>query len=102
MDRSNNEAPKKRWDWLPAAMPGVAALVAEKRKAFGAEHVNECWSRGVVKGEPGWFFAREGTLAVGTPWSGDPVMENFAALQITKTQALVVMREPEGGSNGND
>lgn len=86
-----------KWGWLPAAMPGVARLLAEKRKALGDGHVAECWKRGVVDREPGWFFAREGALAVGTPWD-DPVLANFAALQVTSTQALVVLREPGRGA----
>jgi hypothetical protein len=85
--------PANRWQWLPAAMPGVARLMAEKRRAYGAEHVAECWRRGMA-GEPGWLFAREGAVAVGTPWAGDPVLENFAMAQVTATQALLVMREP--------
>ena len=84
----------KNWKWLPAQMPGVARLMAEKRKQFGAEHVQLCWRRGVVELQPGWFFAREGALAVGTPWA-QPDVANFAALQVTATQALVVMRPPE-------
>ena len=52
----------KNWKWLPAQMPGVARLMAEKRKQFGAEHVQLCWRRGVVELQPGWFFAREGAL----------------------------------------
>lgn len=83
----------KRWDWLPAQMPGVARLMAEKRKAYGNEHVAECWKRSIA-GEPGWFFAREGPLTIGTPWADDPVMANFAAASVTATQALVIMREP--------
>lgn len=86
------------WSWLPVQMPGVARLVAEKREAWGSDHVNDCWQRGVIKGEAGWFFAREGTLAVGTPWD-DPVLVNFAAHQVTATQALLVMRDP-GGADG--
>jgi hypothetical protein len=89
-----------RFAWLPAAMPGVAALMAEKRATYGNAHVTECWRRGVVNLEPGWFFAREGALAVGTPWD-NPVLANFAALNITSTQALVIIREPEAG-NGAD
>jgi hypothetical protein len=92
MDKT--EQKQNRWAWLPEAMPGVARLMAEKRAKLGNAHVAECWRRGVVQGEPGWFFAREGALAVGTPWD-DPVMANFAALQVTSTQALVVMRDPE-------
>lgn len=93
MDKARNSG---RWGWLPAAMPGVARLLAEKRKALGDAHVAECWRRGVVEREPGWFFAREGALAVGTPWD-EPVLANFAALQVTSTQALVVLRAVEAG-----
>lgn len=80
-----------KWNWLPAAMPGVARLIAERRIALGHAHVNECWRRGVVERQPGWFFAREGALAVGTPWD-DPALANFAAAQVTATQALLVLR----------
>lgn len=73
-------------------MPGVARLVAEKRRAYGAAHVKRCWARAMA-GEAGWFFAREGAIAIGTPWD-DPVLANFAAANVTSTQALVVMREP--------
>lgn len=89
-----------RWAWLPAAMPGVAKLLAEKRAAYGREHVLECWRRGVVELQPGWFFAREGALAVGTPWADDPVLANFAAMSVTSTQALLVLRPPQGGADG--
>lgn len=56
------------WSWLPKAMPRVAKLIAEKRRELGSAHVNECWKRGVLNCEPGWFFAREAGLAVGMPW----------------------------------
>ncbi|MFK5283646.1 hypothetical protein ACI3PL_29135 [Lacticaseibacillus paracasei] len=55
------------WGWLPAHMPGVAKLLAEKKRELGSDHVNTCWANGVVQGQPGWFFAREGPLAVGVP-----------------------------------
>lgn len=80
--------------WLPSAMPGVTKLWREKRAKFGAAHMAECWQQGVVNAQPGWLFAREGTLAIGTPWDGDPVMANFAAAQVTSTQALLIIREP--------
>lgn len=88
---------RKKFDWLPSAMPGVARLVAEKRDTLGAEHVRRCWAKGMA-GEPGWFFAREGGIAIGTPWEGDPVMANWAAAQISSSQALVMMREPGHGA----
>lgn len=87
---------KRDWSWLPAQMPGVARVMAERRKLCGDAHVNECWRRGVMQREPGWFFAREGALAVGTPWD-HPALANFAALQVTSTQALVMMKDPPGG-----
>lgn len=91
MDRSSEKL--KRFDWLPVEMPGVAKLVRERRAKFGDAHVAECWRRGVIEREAGWFFAREGAIAIGTPWD-EPVMANFAALQVSATQALVVMKEP--------
>lgn len=97
MDTQEQENKKKRWDWLPTAMPGVARLMAEKRRLLGDAHVAECWRRSLA-GEPGWFFAREGMLAVGTPFEGDPGLANFAALHVTDTQALLVIRGPEHGA----
>jgi hypothetical protein len=93
------ELPRISWAWLPTAMPGVARLIRERRAKHGDQWVNECWRRGVIQREPGWFFAREGALAVGTPWD-DPVLANFAALQVTSTQSLLVMRteEPQHGT----
>lgn len=80
-------------------MPGVARLVAERRARMGDAHVTECVRRGLA-GEPGWFFAREGPIAVGTPWDdGEGVLRDFAAAHIAATQALVVMREPATGQS---
>ena len=90
----DKEVKSKRFDWLPVEMPGVARLVREKRALHGEAHVNECWRRGVVEREPGWFFAREGALAVGAPWA-EPEMANFAALQVTSGQALLMIKMPE-------
>ena len=93
MDKSKTD-----WAWLPAAMPGVAKLMAEKRRELGNAHVTLCWRRGVLEQKPGWFFAREGALAVGAPFD-DPVVANFAAMQVTSTQAMVILR-PVGAANG--
>ena len=82
-----------RWNWLPTAMPKVAKLIREKRVSMGDAHVNECWQRGVVKGEPGWFFAREGPLMVGVPWRPEDMV------QIAwPTEALLMLREVEHGA----
>lgn len=94
MDREREEAAAKRFAWLPREMPGVARLVREKRALHGDAHVNECWQRGVIGREPGWFFAREGALAVGTPWD-EPALANFAAAQVSATQALLLIKLPE-------
>lgn len=59
---------KTDWSWMPAHMPGVVRLVASKKTELGAAWVNECWKRGVLRGEAGWFYAWEGALAVGTPF----------------------------------
>lgn len=85
---------KRNWKWLPAEMPGVAKLMAEKRKLLGDEWVAECWRRSVVQMEPGWFFAREGPLTVGTPFDQADAV-NFAAMHVTATQALVLIRPKE-------
>lgn len=74
MDRTANPASSaakrhaSRWAFLPESMPKVAKLMADKRKEVGAEHVALCWQKGVVECQPGWFYAREGALAVGVPW----------------------------------
>lgn len=93
MDKKSEQS---KWAWLPAAMPGVARLLAEKRQRLGQDHVSECWIRGVVCQEPGWFFAREGALAVGTPW---PDIADIAGWTVSTTQALVVLRD-KGATHG--
>lgn len=81
----------KKFDWLPSAMPGVAKLMAEY-KAANPEHVAECWRRGMA-GEPGYFFAREGALIIGTPWDLDkPDIVFLIAAQQAHDGPLVVMR----------
>ena len=97
MDTTTSRTPKNRWEWVPAAMPGVTKLMAEKRRLHGDPHVTECWRRGMA-GEPGWFFAREGPVAIGTPWE-DPQLANFAASQVTSTQALLIIKEPTNGTH---
>lgn len=87
-----------RFALIREAMPGVQRIVAERRKEHGDAWVTQCVQRGLA-GEPGWFFAREGAIAIGTPWDGDPVMANWAAAQVTSTQALVQLRQPGQGAD---
>ena len=61
-------------------MPGVVAMIRDKRKEQGAGHVNLCWRRGVVECKPGWFYAREGAVAIGTPFFGSEVETLMAEL----------------------
>ena len=91
----DKEEKKGRWDWLPTAMPGLAKLMAEKRREFGAAHVSACWNRGVIKGEPGWLFAREAALSVGTPPAGDADVLALAFSDLYATQAFLYMKTPE-------
>lgn len=90
MDREQ----KIDWSWLPKQMPKVSKLIAERRAEHGADHVTECWRRGVTQGEPDWFFAREGALAVGTPFVSDGALVGWQAHAIKSGQALVLMRKP--------
>jgi len=94
MDKKQDS--RERWAWLPKAMPAVAQLVAERRVEYGAAHVSECWQRGMA-GEPGWFFAREGPIAIGTPWlpEQDATLAELTSWQRTSTQALVIIKKPE-------
>lgn len=110
----DKEPKATRWSWLPAHMPGVQKLLAEKRKEWGDAHVNQCWQHGVVLREPGWFFAREGPLTVGTP-ENDEMLAWFAslgpkwesgkgsakAIAETPQQALLYMRRPEASHGAN-
>lgn len=50
------------------AMPRVVEIVGERRKELGDAFVIECQRRGLA-GEPGWFYAWEGGIGVGTPWA---------------------------------
>jgi len=63
---------KRDWVWMEAHMPEVVRQLREYREGGEGAHVNECWRRGVVCGEPGWFFAREGPITLGTPFDRLP------------------------------
>lgn len=99
MDKKGPKDEKQpgKWAWLPAQMPGVARLMAEKRRELGNAHVNECWERGVLKLEPCWFYAREGPLAVGTPWAEPGQAPRDDIPQFSATQAVLMLREVAHG-----
>lgn len=99
MDKKGDE--KGRWAWLPLQMPGVARLMAEKKALFGVEHVSACWKHGVIDKQPGWLFAREGSLSVGTPPDNDPEVLQLAFSAMFATQAFLYIREP-GAADGQN
>lgn len=90
----DNNKGKGSWAWLPEQVPGVVKLMADRRRELGAAWVNECWKRGVLQREPGWFWAAEGALSIGTMWN-DPDIVAFATARLTNTQCLLVLRAKE-------
>jgi hypothetical protein len=91
---------QNNWAWVSSVMPNIAVMVKEKRILYGDAHVDECWRRGVVLGEPGWFFAREGAVAIGTP---DQLCDGMHLIsrQIGFPQApLLMMMESKEHGNG--
>ena len=98
MDRTANPASSaekrgpSRWVFVPGAMPKVAKLMVEKRKDMGHDHVALCWQKGVVECLPGWFYAREGALAIGVPWDD---LETLYADTKRASQTLLVLRDPK-------
>lgn len=89
---------ENKFAWLPEQMPGVAKLLKEKRLLWGAEWVAKCWQMGVVQLQPGWFFASEGALMVGTLWD-DAELLAVAMKAHTPTQAVLILKNP-GAVNG--
>jgi hypothetical protein len=98
-EKAGNQAGK--WGWLPQHMPGVAKALARAREAHGADWVAHCWQQGVVACQPGWFYAAEGPIAVGTPWPDDPQIAALAACRITPTQVLLVLRPKEAADGAH-
>lgn len=88
------ESAKRDWKWLPREMPGVAKLLAERRAKDGPAWVNECWKRGVVQQEPGWFFAIEGPLMVGV-LGDDPTILALAKARLSPTQVFLMLKAKE-------
>jgi hypothetical protein len=99
-------AAAQTWQWLPEQMPGITKLMREKRRQLGDAWVNECWKHGVRNGEPGWFFAAEGSLmvgALGDETNSPPEVVQQAQAWLTgkvfRTQALLFIRTP-GATDG--
>jgi hypothetical protein len=99
MDREKEGERKNRFAWVADALPKLPPRIRELRQRHGDAHINECWKRGVVMGEPGWFFARQGVAAIGAPFTGDPAIEHFAAQHVGNDQCLVLIRT-KGAADG--
>ncbi|QOR55223.1 MAG: hypothetical protein SHS37scaffold296_40 [Burkholderiales phage 68_11] len=68
------------WGFMTRLMPKVVAELKEWRQGGCGDHLDECWRNGVTNGLPGWFYAREGAVAVGTPF---PVAWEGVALEMS-------------------
>jgi hypothetical protein len=79
---------------IASAMPRTASMVKDWRRTMGDAHVTECVRRGLA-GEAGWFFAREGAVAVGTPWGDDTDVLKLFGMQ-AQGGAFVMMRTLDG------
>lgn len=83
---------KLDWSWMQQHVPGVVAQLREWREAGEGEHLNACWRHGVVRLEPGWFFAREGAICIGVPWEpADELLRGWARLQWQHTGMLLIL-----------
>ncbi len=106
MDRA--EEARRDWRWLPAQMPGVGRLLAEKRRLWGNPHVDRCWRAGVERRQPGWFMAVEGALAVGVP-PDDGEMRRLIDMAYRLGQPFLLLKDPaqvrpeaQGEQHGQD
>jgi hypothetical protein len=100
MDKKRLNIDPKQYQVLVPLMPGLGALIQEKRELYGAKWVAECWRMGVLEGEPGWFFARQGSVSVGTPPSVDEGLLVLAFSEAFATQVFLYMLAPKDGPHG--
>jgi hypothetical protein len=92
---------KADWSWMERLMPRVVAMLREHRRAGRGAHLDQCWKRGVLMREPGWLYAREGAVAVGTPFFGSDihdVLAKFQSWEDAKDAPLLILREEESAN----
>lgn len=82
---------KLSWEWMTQHMPRVVALMRGEREAGRGSQLNECWRAGVVRGEPGQFWASEGRVSVGTAPAGELVPAELLPLLQKFPGAAVLM-----------
>lgn len=93
---------KRSWQWMTEHMPRVVAMLKEERRAGRGAHVDECWKRGVVGGEPGLFWASEGAVSIGVAPDQALVPANVLALMKAFPGSAVLMLAGQvvGGQHG--
>jgi len=93
---------KRSWAFMKDHMPQVVALLRDKRQAGQGAHVDLCWRRGVVEGLPGWFYASEGGVQVGTlsVEAAQQVLERLEAAQPGQSVAPLLVLRPVGAGDG--
>jgi hypothetical protein len=91
-------AMKRSWAWMEEHMPTVVQQLKRKRAEGLGPHINECWRRGVLQLEPGWFYAGEGAVSIGVP--AGHLLADPALVQLRKDfpgQALLMLKEVSDG-----
>ncbi|XVJ69870.1 MAG: hypothetical protein HEQ39_09605 [Rhizobacter sp.] len=91
---------KRSWVFMKEHMPRVVSMLQERRTKGEGAHIDECWKRGVIAQEPGWFYAREAGVSVGTPFDGteaEQIVRMAASLPGAAGQALLLLK----GDGGN-
>ena len=89
---------RAEWSWMERHMPGVVSMLRKRRAAGEGAHIDACWLHGVKLCEPGWFYAREGAVSVGTPFFGNDihdVLAKFATWEEAKGAPLLILRDEE-------
>ena len=102
MDKNQIQV-KRNWGWMAQFMPRVVAMLGEYRAKGHGAHIDECWRQGVRLQQPGWFYARENGVSVGTPFSQaetSDVLRKFSTWEFAKDQAMLLIKEIEGKPNG--
>lgn len=80
---------------MRSTMPDTADWVARKRLDWGKEHVNDCLRRATVEKQPGYFYAMERGLVVGTPFPADHPAAEWQQYAVLNGCAFAVfMLEP--------
>jgi hypothetical protein len=86
---------------LRRSMPKVAAIVDRMRAQLGADWVDQC-IKAAVRGQPDHFYAVEGGHIVGTPFSSDLVLADNMQLCFMVGGAGAAVRQPAGGTHGQN